>query len=161
MEMSSTLYDAALVGHVIGITIMAGTTFIDFITFRAFWKAFTKDGPKSLIMEDYLYKLQKFIGIGMLLILISGVMMMVKMHEVWGAQTWFRIKMGVLLLIIINGFVFRRILGSKLRKALAEHLPANTAIKRFYLLKKQFTAVQVIQMLLFVIIYVLSVLKFN
>ncbi len=159
--MSSTLYDAALVGHIIGITIMAGTTFIDFITFRAFWKAFINDGPKSLIMEDYLYKLQKFIGIGMLVILISGVIMMVKMHEIWGAQTWFRIKMGILLLIIINGFVFRRILGSRLRKALAEYLPGKTAMERVYPLKRQFTAVQVIQMLLFVIIYVLSVLKFN
>lgn len=34
--MSATLYDIALVTHIVGINIMAGTAFIDFITFRIF-----------------------------------------------------------------------------------------------------------------------------
>ena len=120
--MSTTFYNIALVAHVVGITIMAGTTFIDFVTFRIFLKFFNADKIKGFVMEGYLYKLQRFLGIGMLVILASGVTMMVKLHEVWGAQLWFRIKMGVLLLIIINGLGLRRMLGSKLKKILAEDL---------------------------------------
>jgi hypothetical protein len=159
--MSMTFYYIALVIHVIGITIMAGTTFIDFITFKAFSKAFQADKNKSLVLENYLYKLQRFLGIGMLLILASGVTMMVKLHEVWGAQLWFRIKMGILLLIIINGLGLRRAIGSKLKKALAGNVLDGIANEQWHAVKRNFTLVQVIQMALFIVIYVLSVFKFN
>ena len=156
-----TFYYIALVIHVVGITIMAGTTFIDFITFRAFSKAFVADKNKSLVLENYLYKLQRFLGIGMLLILASGVTMMVKLHEVWGAQLWFRIKIAILLLIIINGLGLRRSVGTKLKKALAGNVLDGTANEQWHAIKRNFTVVQVIQMALFIIIYVLSVFKFN
>ena len=100
--MSATFYNAALVLHIVGITMMAGTSFIDYITFRFFYKTYATDTAKGLVLESYLYNLQRFLGIGMLLILASGITMMVKLHDVWGAQLWFRIKMGLLLLVIIN-----------------------------------------------------------
>lgn len=159
--MSTTVYNLALVAHVVGITIMAGTTFIDLVAFRAFCSAFKADSAKGVILEGYLHKLQKFIGIGMLIILVSGFLMMIRLHQVWGAQLWFRIKMGILLLIIINGLELRRRVGTKLKKFLAGNLPASTATGRFRSIKTNFTIVQTIQMLLFVIIFVLSVFKFN
>ena len=159
--MSMTLYHIALVTHIVGITIMAGTTFIDFVTFRAFWKAFQVDKAKGVLLGEYLYKLQKFLGIGMLVILVSGFVMMIKLHEIWGAQLWFRLKMGILLLIIINGLAIRRKLGSKLKKLLAKDLTAKATLEKFSGLNRNFTLVQVIQLLLFTIIYVLSVFKFN
>nr|WP_068891762.1 DUF2214 family protein [Pedobacter panaciterrae] len=155
--MSATFYNIALVTHVVGITIMAGTTFIDFVTFRAFYSVFKTDRDKSLVLKNYLYKLQRFLGIGMLLILASGIMMMVKLHEVWGAQLWFRIKMVVLLLIVINGLGLRRMVGSKLKSFLANQAIAKEMDGTI----RNFTIVQVIQMLLFLLIYVLSVFKFN
>jgi len=158
--MTATFYNIALVTHVIGITIMAGTTFIDFITFRAFCTVLKTDKDKSLVLENYLYRLQRFLGIGMLIILASGITMMVKLHEVWGAQLWFRIKMGVLLLIIINGLGLRRMMGARLKKALPRLLLNNSFDKQWNSLKINFTIVQAIQMLLFIIIYVLSVFKF-
>lgn len=159
--MSTILYYSALVLHVVGITIMAGTTFIDFVTFRFFLKAFPSDKAKGLVLENYLHKLQRLLGIGMLVILISGVLMMIKLHQVWGAQLWFRIKMGILLLIILNGLGLRRMLGTKLKKVLAQDLSVKSVNEDFDLVKRNFTLVQFIQMLLFVIIYVLSVFKFN
>jgi len=155
--MSITLYNTALVTHIVGITIMAGTTFIDFITFRIFCRVFGTDIEKGLVFENYLHKLQRFLGIGLLLILVSGVAMMIKLHEVWGAQLWFRIKMGVLLLIIINGLGLRRMVGIRLKKAVAN----NSVAENWNRVKSSFTSVQLVQMLLFIIIYVLSVFKFN
>lgn len=155
--MSATFYNIALVTHVIGITVMVGTTFIDFITFKAFSKMLITDKDKASVLENNLYSLQRFLGIGMLLILVSGVTMMIKLHEVWGAQLWFRIKMGVLFLIIINGLGLRRMLGSKLKKVLANNLLAEN----WNSIKRSFTMVQVVQLLLFILIYVLSVFKFN
>jgi hypothetical protein len=159
--MSAAVYQMALVAHVVGITIMAGTTFIDFITFKTFLKAYRTDRANSLLLENYLYRLQRFLGIGMLVILASGVLMMVRLHEVWGAQIWFRIKMVILLLIIINGLGLRRLLGSRLKKLLAREISANSASEEFSGIKWRLSVVQVIQMILFVTIYVLSVFKFN
>jgi hypothetical protein len=155
--MSTTLYNAALVTHIIGLTIMAGTAFIDFITFRVFCKVFETDKDKGLVLENYLYKLQRFLGIGMLIILVSGVVMMIKLHEVWGAQLWFRIKMGVLLLLIINGLGLRRMAGSKLKKVIAD----TSAAENWSKVKSNFTTIQLLQLLLFIIIYILSVFRFN
>jgi hypothetical protein len=159
--MSTAVYQMALVAHVVGITIMAGTTLIDFITFKTFLKAYRTNRANGLLLENYLYRLQRFLGIGMLVILASGILMMVRLHEVWGAQLWFRIKMVILLLIIINGLGLRRILGSRLKKLLAREISGTSESEEFRVLKLRFSVVQVIQMLLFVTIYVLSVFKFN
>jgi hypothetical protein len=156
--MSATLYNAALVLHIMGITIMAGTAFIDFITFRVFCKVYATDVVKGLVLESYLHRLQRFLGIGMLLIIISGVAMMIKLHEVWGAQLWFRVKMGLLVLVIFNGLAFRRRLGAQLKKLTAGNAPAD---ERWSRIKRNFTTVQAIQLLLFTVIYILSVFKFN
>lgn len=158
--MSITLYHIALVTHIIGITIMAGTSFIDFITFRALCKVYITDPLKGIMLENYLYRLQRFLGTGMLLILISGVAMMIKFHEVWGAQLWFRIKMGILLLIIINGLALRRRAGNELKNAF---LKGTVAIsdRRWSSVKKNLTIIQILQLLFFIIIYILSVFKFN
>lgn len=159
--MSTTFYNIALVAHIVGITIMAGTTFIDFVTFRFFLKFSKVDKVKSLVVASYLHKLQRFIGIGLLVILVSGITMMVKLHEVWGAQLWFRIKMVILLLIIINGLALRRKLGSNLEKILTEDFSMKSIGKKWNRLKRNFTIVQIIQILLFIIIYALSIFKFN
>ncbi|MBV7529864.1 hypothetical protein [Chitinophaga sp. sic0106] len=144
--MSFTLYYAALVLHVAGITMMAGTSFTDLIVFRAFNAA---DISKKQVLLELLNKLQRLIGIGMGVILVSGVAMMAKMHEVWGTQLWFRIKMILLLVVIFNGLGLRRVLGNRLDKSADPKLS-----NKLYL-------VQVIQLLLFVLLFTLSIFKFN
>lgn len=159
--MSATFYNAALVLHIVGITMMAGTSFIDYITFSFFYKTYATDTAKGLVLESYLYNLQRFLGIGMLLILASGITMMVKLHDVWGAQLWFRIKMGLLLLVIINGLGLRRMLGLQLRKILLNGTAAIVMGEKWNTIKRNFTMVQFIQILLFITIFILSVFKFN
>ena len=154
---STTLYSIALVTHIIGITLMAGATFIDFVTFRSLSKILSTDRAKALVLEESLRKLQRVMGIGMLIILASGVMMMVRLHELWGAQIWFRIKMGMLALIIINGLLLRRRVGANLNKTLFQ----ETAGDKFGKVKTYFMLIQLVQLILFIVIYVLSIFKFN
>ncbi|CAL1517463.1 hypothetical protein [Chitinophaga sp. MM2321] len=158
--MNLNIYHIALVGHIVGITMMAGTTFVDFIAFKQSGKVFASDKTKSPAMEDMLSGLQKIIGIGMLLILISGILMMVYMHQVWGEQTWFRVKMGILLLIIINGIIRRR-MGTGWKKLLAG-TPSDPGFDtKLSRMKSNITTVQVLQLLFFLVIFTLSVFKFN
>jgi hypothetical protein len=153
------MYNVFLVTHIVGLTIMAGTTFIDFITFNHFLKTYWKNEAQGLVIENLMNKLQRFMGIGMLVIILSGVGMMAYLHQVWGKQLWFQIKMGMLLLIIINGLGFRRILGSKLRKYLTENSSGGT--EQLYKIKHRMMIVHILQMSFFVVIFFLSVFKFN
>jgi len=159
--MNITVYDSALVVHVVGITLMAGATFIDFATFRQFWKVYPVDKTKGFVIGDMLYRLQRFMGIGMGLILLSGITMMVYMHQIWGAQTWFRIKMIFLLLIIINGLAIRRRLGNRLKKYMAEESAGQSALSKLSALKGNITVVHVLQIVFFITIFTLSIFKFN
>ncbi|MCW3071197.1 MAG: hypothetical protein JWO44_1087 [Bacteroidetes bacterium] len=158
--MEQTIYKIALVVHIVGITIMSGTTFIDFISFRHFWKILPENRPAALVTADSLYKLQRFMGIGMLIIILSGVGMMIFLHQVWGQQIWFRVKIGILVLIIINGLAIRRRLGNNLKKLLVE-LPGTETDSKLSKLKSNMTVVHLFQMLFFVAIFILSVFKFN
>lgn len=158
--MNQEIYFAALVTHIVGLTLMAGATFIDFIYFRQFWKNLSLDKSKSLILENILNTLQRYMGIGMLIIILSGLTMMYYLHEVWGQQMWFRVKMVLLLLIIINGLGIRRRLGLKLRTLLLQPSLEN-GYNNLIKLKANVTTVHVIQLFLFLIIFTLSVFKFN
>ncbi len=159
--MEHIIYSLALVAHVAGITIMAGTTFMDYITFKQFWKLYRTDEVRGIVVENILYKLQRFLGIGMAVILSSGVLMMAYLHQVWGEQIWFRIKMVILLLIIINGLGVRRSLGNKLRKLLAQGPSFKGFEKKLSGIRTNFSVVYALQMMFFLIIFVLSVFKFN
>jgi hypothetical protein len=158
--MEQTIYKIALVAHIVGITIMAGTTFIDFISFKQFWKTLSNNRSAALVIADYLYKLQRFMGIGMLIIIVSGVNMMIFLHQVWGEQIWFRVKIGILVLVIINGLALRRRLGNSLKKLLDE-LPGNEMDSKLVKLKGNITISHLFQFLFFVTIFILSVFKFN
>jgi hypothetical protein len=159
--MDPVIYKAALAIHIAGITIMAGATVIDFVSFRQFWKIYTADKVKGFVMENVLHSLQRFIRIGLLVILISGVTMMAYLHQVWGEQLWFRIKMVVLVLILINGLGIRRRLGSAMKKILHAELPGENQELGLATLREKINVVQILQLLFFAIIFVLSVFKFN
>lgn len=158
--MNQNIYSTILVVHVAGITLMAGTAFVDLFMFRLFWKRYPENNEQGLVVENIMFRLQRFMGVGMLLILLSGIGMMAYLHQVWGQQLWFRIKMFVLILIIINGLGLRRVLGTKLRRILDTDPSANIGL----LLSKvrlRMTIVQYLQLLLFIVIFTLSVFKFN
>ncbi|HET6991580.1 MAG TPA: hypothetical protein VFJ43_09670 [Bacteroidia bacterium] len=159
--MDPNIYKSALAIHVVGITIMAGTTFVDFILSQQFWKNFSGDKTKNLIMGDGVNTLQKFIRIGLIVIVVSGVLMMAYLHQVWGQQIWFRIKMGMLLLIVINGLAIRRRMNRKLNMLINGETSVSNFNQELFRLKKNITTSQVFQMIFFTIIFVLSVFKFN
>jgi len=159
--MNTGIYYSALVIHIIGIILMAGTTFIDVVIFQQFWKFFPVDINKREFTATIIFKLQKFIRIGMLAILLSGVTMMYYLHQVWGAQIWFKIKIGIVLLIILNGLINRRRLGLKLKKFLADTSTVMIIDVKWSVLKRNITTFHLLQVLFFVIIFILSVFKFN
>lgn len=152
------IYHIALVFHVVGIVVAAGGSLLDFLLFRQSSRQSDLDGGS--VIEQLLERLQRVIGIGMALILLSGVVMMIYLHQVWGAQVWFRVKMGVLVLILVNQLGFRRRFNGKLKNLVARAADDHFTT-RLAAIRRNITAVQVLQLLFFVSIFTLSVFKFN
>jgi len=156
-----TLYHMALVTHIIGLTMMAGTTLVDYIVTKQFWKQYANDKTKGIAVYESVSKIVMLFGIGTILLVLSGVTMMGLTHGVFGEQTWFRIKFGLVILIIINGIAIGRRQGVKLRKILSVGSTGNNAEANLLKIKSNLSSFHVSQMVLFVIVFILSVFKFN
>ena|SRR5713226_5470832 len=156
-----TIYYSALVGHIVGLTLMAGTTVSDYIVFRQFWKQVPIDRSKGIVIQRAVSRFPLLFGIGFIFLVISGVTMMAITHGVFGEQIWFRIKFALIIIIIINGLAFGRRQGVKLKRYLSEELPGINGEQNLLRIKRNLGLFHLLQIALFILIYVLSVFKFN
>jgi len=158
---SQTLYNAALVTHILGLALMAGTTLVDFMLTRQFWKQFALDKQKGLGISEATSKFPLLFGGGILLLILSGITMMAIMRGAWGEQIWFRIKFGLVLLVILNGVAVGRRQGAALRKSVVEEAAGIANEERLLKIKGRLTVFHLSQIALFITIFILSIFKFN
>ena len=159
--MNPNIYHAAIVLHIIGISLLSGATVFDYLGFRQFWRFVTMDRTRSMIVLESNAVCQRLMGIGMGLIIVSGIVMMYYMHSIWGEQIWFRIKFVLLVLVIINGLGIRRMLGSKLTKRIHLITPDVDLTIELVAIRRNISGVHILQFILLFSIFVLSVFKFN
>ena len=156
---SFNLLQTFLVLHLAGLILMAGTTFVDYITFKTFWKQFGLDREKSLGLLEATGKFSRLIGIGAALLIVTGIGMMAITKGVFGEQLWFRIKFGLVIVLVANGLLAGRRLGVRLRKVIAEGgVNATLQTERF---RTRLNWFHLIQLVVFLAIIFLSVFKFN
>lgn len=156
---SFNLLQTFLVLHLTGLILMAGTTFVDYITFKTFWKQFALERGKSLGLLEATGKFSRLIGIGAALLILTGIGMMAITKGVFGEQLWFRIKFGLVIIIIANGLLNGRRLGVKLRRTVADG--GVNATLQTESLRSRLNWFHLIQLVLFLAIIFLSVFKFN
>ena len=159
---SGQLLHFSLVFHIIGLTIVGGSTLVAFVMQNHFWKQYEQDAGKAIGVMVANAKVPRITMIGLLLLILSGMSMMMITQGVFGAQLWFKVKMIVLLMIIINAVILNRNNGAMLKRLITKDIngkeevipdltSAKWRIRIFYL----------IQLSLIVTIFVLSVFKFN
>lgn len=157
--MNQQVYDIAKTLHIVGISVAAGTSLIDLILLQYFWNIYRLRIQEGVVIERLVGRLQRVAAVGLMLIVLSGVTMMFYLHTVWGPQLWFRVKMGLLLLIIINGLSFRRVLGKRIHARVMQESTVRWTQQGS--LRSGVTVVQLMQLVFFLVIFVLSVFRFN
>ena len=155
------LYQIALTAHIIGLTAMAGATLVDYVIVKEFWKQYAFNKPKAMAINDTSSKFSMFFGIGILLLILSGVTMMGITKGAFGAQTWCKIKFILVLLVIINGIAVGRRQGSKLTKLLSKETSDESHNGDLLNVKNRINWFHLLQIGFFAIIFTLSVFKFN
>jgi len=153
------LLPALLSLHLMALVLMAGTTLVDFITVRSFWRLFEKQREKATGLLEATASYSRMIGIGAAVLIITGIGMMFITHGVFGEQLWFRIKFVFVILLVANGVFVGRRLGLRLRKAVSGANLINP--ERLMQVRKRMYRFHTSQLLIFIIIIFLSIFKFN
>ena len=153
------LLPALLSLHLMALILMAGTTLVDFITLRSFWRLFESQKEKASGLLEATASYSRMIGIGAALLILTGFGMMFVTHGVFGEQLWFRIKFALVLLLVANGVFVGRRLGANLRKT----VPGNdlSVAARIIHIRKKLNRFHISQLLIFTLIIFLSIFKFN
>src|SRR3569833_1291463 len=144
-----------LVLHLCGLTIMAGTTIVDYFTFKTFCKLANTGGNTGHGLLPIMSRYGELVRIGAAILLFSGLAMLVQEKGVW-QETWFKIKIGLVVLLVLNGMFVGKNLGLKFRKMIADDAwtaQQKTAIKGnlnlFYLS----------QLAIFLLIIIVSIIR--
>lgn len=156
---SVTILFSLLSFHLMGLVVMAGTTFIDFITHRTFWKIYDVEKQPSKNLLQLMSRFSRLAGIGAAVIILTGFGMMAVTRGAFGEQFWFRIKFILVIILVLNAVLVGRIQGLKLRRLAAD--PGLASDEGIRLLKSRLNRFYLSQMILFIIIIILSVFKFN
>jgi hypothetical protein len=153
------LLPALLTLHLIALIVMAGTTLVDYITLKQFWRIFEKQTERASGMLGATASFSRIIGIGAALLILTGFGMMFVTHGVFGEQIWFRIKFVFVLLLVANGVFIGRRLGLRLRKTIL--LNDQTNQHGIPKLRSGLNRFHISQLLIFTVIIFLSIFKFN
>jgi len=165
-----TLYQLALITHIAGITLMAGTTLLEYLLTKHFWKLYASDKSRAITTNDDGFNFHLVVNIGIVLLILSGVTMLVIFQGVFAKQIWFQIKIGLIIIIAINGSVFGRKQDAKLKRLISleqlnflQDAPRRQENRKDDLMKvkNRLDLFYVSQLMMFLTIFTLSVFKFN
>ncbi|WP_460983819.1 DUF2214 family protein [Spirosoma fluminis] len=148
-----------LVMHLSGLVLMAGTTVTELVVFRTFINLLKTNGKASVGLLRLMSGLGTILLAGGVLLVLSGTGLMIITEGVFLHQLWLQIKLGLILLLPLNGLL----VGSPQMKTLTNNLsaegvvlsspitPAVTKLNRFH----------TVQTLVFLAIIILAVCKFD
>ena len=145
--------------HLAGLTMMAGTTIIDFFTFKTFCRLMSDDINKASGLLPLMSAYGSFLRAGAVILILTGASMFILLDGIWWQQLWFKIKMGLVVLLMLNGMLVGNKNGLRLRSMAYKGLPdlvRQTAdirdnLNRFYMT----------QLVIFSLIILASAIKFD
>ena len=151
------LMHVLLVLQLTGLTLLSGTTVAEYVTFRTFSKRFKTAGNASNSLLNLMSGLAVTLAIGGGLLVVSGIGLMTVTHGVYAHQLWFQIKLVIILILVLNGFLVGNRQGTKLRNGLSEqNTDSGKAVKTAM---RNINLFYVVQMVLFLAVIMLAVFK--
>lgn len=126
--------------HFIGFILMAGTTLMDYFTYRTFWQLVERGDSRSAGLVHLMAKYGAFIRTGGILILLTGIGLLVLEKGIAWSRPLFKVKVVLFLLILLNGIFVGNVQGHKLRQTfntpsadfLPSSMPVRQSMDRFY-----------------------------
>lgn len=158
-----------LVLHLVGIILMAGLTLFHFFTLSSLNRYLLTDQARALSLIDEFIRLSPWIGIGGMLIILSGTGMVLELKEGVTQALWFKCKMPLVAIMVLNGAWLAKRFSHQLQHLME---PARTGAlvnpptgrtEQLAIKQAQFKLrlIYTIQVLLILAIFTLSIFKFQ
>ena len=149
---------------------MAGTTLVEYLLTKRFFKLYASDRSKAITSNEDGFNFHLLINIGIILLIVSGVTMLVIFQGVFAKQIWFQIKIGLIIIIALNGSVVGRRQDRKLKRLMSLErlnirqdgpLEQEKRKENFMRVEHRLNLFYISQLLMFLTIFTLSIFKFN
>lgn len=150
-----------LIIHIIAISMVVGVTIVNYLAFKQFWKLFDKNREQGLTSLKGISTFQMVGLTGMALLLLSGIAMLWLFQWSLISLLWFKIKLLIIVLVFANGLITGRKLHVKLQAFFADENNLNELKSNTDKLRQSAVSFQLSQLILFISIIILSVLKFG
>ena len=150
-----SFYLIFLILHLSAFALFTGTLIANLINSNQLWLYSEKDASITKALFGTADKYNRIMAICLGIALLMGILMMAQMHQVYGAQLWMRVKIGLVLTIVVV-----RIFYSRNINQLKKRLAGETGVS-FIDIKKRISLWQFAQVVLVAGIIVLSVCRFN
>lgn len=154
-----TLRQVLLVLHLSGLVLMAGTTITEWVVFRSFVSLLTKQDKAALSLFRLLSGLGRLLLAGGVVLLLSGIGLTTLSEGVYLQQFWLQVKLGLILLLPLNGLLvgspqMKQLRNSLLSEGIGLHVAVHSAVTKLTLFHSS-------QLVLFLTIIILAVFKFT
>ncbi len=149
-----------LIVHVIGLSTVVGVNLVKCFLTRKFLIHYKQDKEKGLAVMQAMSNLPMLAITGLLLLILSGVIMMGATGGVYGSQFWFKTKMIFVVLIIAGSIFLNRGLERRLSTQVIDDIAHGNKSGEIGSIVNGITYVQVLLLLFFISIFVLSILRF-
>lgn len=146
--------------HIIGLTTLVGATVSSYVLQRQFQKEY-KDRKRGLALIQLIAKFRRLSGIGLGLQILSGIIMLTATGGGYGQQLWFKIKMVLVILIIAVTIALNRGMQSHLHKLFLDDVIDDSNDRQVGKATARINYVQLFLLAFFMIIFILSVFRFN
>jgi hypothetical protein len=156
----STFYllKSGLLLHLAGITLLVGTTVTSFSTYRLVWQSLFQERSKTLLLIQSTLRLRLLQIMAAGLVLTGGILMLSVYRDAVTHQTWFKLKMATVILVILNYFVVGRQAAVRLRRWLqTDQARPDPAILNS--IKSKMNFYHRFQLFLFLILFILSAFR--
>lgn len=154
-----TLYQVVKTLHIFGFITAIGITIANLIAYQQFWKLYIRDREQGISTFKVVQKLQVAGMAGMAILLLTGITMLAFIHWSFIALLWFQIKLGLVVLLFLNGLTLGRTSAMSLQALMKQESPASEVVVQA--IQDRTRVFFTIQLILFSIIVVLSVFRFT
>ncbi|HTI92833.1 MAG TPA: hypothetical protein VL727_19685 [Puia sp.] len=156
------LLQSGLVLHILGIIMMVGISLAEFVIFHQLLGFIPDDRDKAYMVLKTTSRFPLWQATGGGMIILGGILMMAALRGTIAGQLWFQIKMTLLFLLILNALLIARPAKRKLRKWLTGSVQQKAEDpSEIREIKRKIRLFHTSQLLLFFVIIMLAVFRFN
>jgi uncharacterized membrane protein len=155
-----TLYHLLLALHIVGFITAIGTLVSSLVSYNQFWKLCALNADQGKAAFKSFLKTQKVGMIGLLVAILAGLGMEVIVAGAHHTFLWFRIKMPLVALILINAGLLGRIATKRLQKFSTGNEEIIKSGEEIVKLKRTTAVFQYSQLFIFVLIVIMMAFRF-